>query len=110
MRFTIACRNGESLETVGDPVALPNTGDELFVVHFNPFFKNDFIEAYGGAAPLYESELFRVSHVLSGARVAGGDTIDEAIEHAIAKLIDKGEEGFQRALRRVNEERGHSAG
>lgn len=105
MRFTIHCKKGETFETVGDPVGLPNTGGELFVVHFNPFFKNDFSDQYLGLVPASESELFRVTHVGTGFRVAGGDTIDEAIARATAKLIDKGAESFQRALQRANDER-----
>lgn len=105
MRFTIACKKGELFETVGDPVELPNTGGELFVVHFNPLFKIDFSDEYVGLVPSSESELFRVTHVGTGFRVAGGDTIDEAIAHATAKLIDKGAASFQRALQRANDER-----
>jgi hypothetical protein len=105
MRFKIACRRGELFETVGDPIELPNTDGELFVVHFNPLFKNDFSDEYVVAVPASESELFRVTHVETGFRVAGGDTIDEAIERATAKLIDKGAAGWQRALRRAREER-----
>jgi hypothetical protein len=105
VRFKIACKRGELFETVGDPVELPNAGGEVFVVHFNPLFKNDFSDEYVVAVPASESELFRVTHVETGFRVAGGDTIDEAIERATAKLIDKGAAGWQRALRRAREER-----
>ena len=105
MRFTIHCKKGETFETVGDPVELPNTGGELFVVHFNPLFKNDFSDEYVGAVPASESELFRVTHVGTGFRVAGGDTIDEAIDGAVRKLIEKGADSFQRALQRALEDR-----
>lgn len=104
MRFKISCKRGEVFETVGDPVELPNTGGELFVVHFNPLFKNGFSDEYLSAVPDSESEMFRVTHVGTGFRVAGGETIDDAIASATAKLIDKGAESFQRALQRAQED------
>ncbi|KAA1012983.1 hypothetical protein FVF58_09315 [Paraburkholderia panacisoli] len=99
VRFHIHCVKGETLEMVGDPVDLPNNCGETFVVHFNPFFDKQIVQL--GVLFDIDAERFRVTHVGTGFRVAGGDTIDEAIGFAIAKMKDAGEEKMHYVLDRA---------
>jgi hypothetical protein len=99
MRFHIHCVKGETLEMVGDPVGLPNNCGETFVVHFNPFFDKSIVQL--GVLFDIDAERFRVTHLGTGFRVAGGDTIDEAIARATAKMKDKGEGEVRAVIERA---------
>jgi hypothetical protein len=99
MRFHIHCVKGETLEMVGDPIDLPNNFGETFVVHFNPFFDKSIVQM--GVIFDVDAERFRVTHVGTGFRVAGGDTIDDAIAQAAAKMKDKGEAEVRAVLDRA---------
>lgn len=103
MRFHIHCVKGDTLEMVGDPVDLPNNCGETFVVHYNPFVKTNWLDEEGEVIWLdpVETEMFRVTHAATGFRVAGGDTIDDAIALAAAKMKDKGEAKVRAVLERA---------
>jgi hypothetical protein len=103
MRFEISTVSGERFEMIGEPVELPNSCGETFVVHYNPFVKTGLLDDEGEVIWLdpVETEMFRVTHVGTGFRVAGGDSIDDAIALAAAKMKDKGEAEVRAVLERA---------
>lgn len=109
MRFQIATKGGELFEMIGEPVDLPNGCGEVFVVHFNPFVKHDFFDENGEFYTEADREKFRVSHVTTGFRVSGGDSIADAIDRAVRKMVEKGESSFRKALESAEKVRQESA-
>lgn len=106
MRFEISTVRDGKIEMIGDPVDLPNNCGETFVVHYNPFVKSDesYADEDGEVVWLtdpVEAERFRVTHAGTGFRVGGGQTIDEAIGHAAAKMKDAGEDGVRAVVERA---------
>ncbi|HZZ04612.1 hypothetical protein [Paraburkholderia sp.] len=80
MKLRMLCRDSDgpyAVEVEGDPVNLPNMPDGAFAVHPNPF------------AGDFEQPLFCVSHIATGGKMAGGDSIDFAVSLARkkAKLV-----------------------
>ncbi|MGI4815873.1 MAG: hypothetical protein ACRYG5_09945 [Janthinobacterium lividum] len=94
MRFHISTRSPDDgqvlLEIIGDLVDLPNSCGEQFAVHMNRFNEVD--------------EVFRVTHVGSGFSVAGGVTIDAAIEAARRLMDAQTEDSVRAAIARAKAE------
>jgi hypothetical protein len=109
MRFQISIKGGELFEMIGEPVDLPNGLGEVFVVHYNPFVKHDLFDKDGDPYTETDREKFRVSHAPTGFRVAGGDSIVDAIDRAVQKMVEKGELSFRTALERAEKVRHESA-
>jgi hypothetical protein len=86
VRFFISgdvCRE----EVIGDPVEIEQAPNEVFAVH----------RVHVGADP--RGPLWAVSHVETGMRIAGGDSIDFAIRLAREAFARKTPEEIAKALR-----------
>lgn len=103
MRFEISTVRGEKFEMIGESIDLPNNCGETFVVHYNPFVKGGWSDEEDGVIWLdpIETERFRVTHVGTGFRCSGGQTIDEAIDRATAKMKDAGEDKVRAVIERA---------
>jgi hypothetical protein len=79
-------------EVIGEVVELKKFPDEVFAVHANPFGNRNSQEPF-----------FCVTHVETGARFAGGDSIEFAIAMAHRTAKAKRPDELVAALRRARE-------
>lgn len=80
MRFKIPTTNGP-LEVIGDLVEIPEAPGEQFAVHVNPLLNPE-----SEYPPNWER--YRVTHLGTGCRAKGGETIEEAIANTRKRFAE----------------------